>query len=557
MNNNKLPCIGIRQETKSKWERRVALTPDCCKFLIGNNIKIIVQPSKIRCFTDNEYMEVGCQIKECLYECNVIIGIQEVNPEELIRDITYMFFSHTIKGQVQNMPLLHQIVEKNIRLIDYECIKENIPEKGKAKRLVAFGRIAGIAGTINILKGIGEILLSRQISTPFVFTKLSFMYSNLTHAQSAVKKLGEYIMDQYLPEEICPFVIGILGCGKVSSGVRETLKFLPFREISPQELISGKLEVRRDLIYFCVFKLDDLYQAEGSKSFNKIDFMSNPEKYHSNFTEVYLPHLTAIINGLYWESRYERLISINKINKYAQEYKGRNKLIAISDIACDLKGSFEFMDEYTSFNKCFYVYDPINYKKNYKVDEADSNGILIHAIPNLAASFSLDASKLFSDTLRPFLKDLAFSKYPINYLEQNDYAQELRMACITSNGELSPPYKNLFKYAEENQRLKNIQHHNQFGKNNYQIYIKLKGDILDSGLFNKMIKTLNSEKLDFDVNYLNIGETQYLPSTGYFRIQSKEKELLFIFLKYLHSEIDKMNESCENKFEFDLINTNF
>ena len=32
----------------------------------------------------------------------------------------YMFFSHTIKGQIGQMPLLDAILEKNIRLIDYE-----------------------------------------------------------------------------------------------------------------------------------------------------------------------------------------------------------------------------------------------------------------------------------------------------------------------------------------------------------------------------------------------------------------------------------------------------
>ncbi len=555
----KSPCIGIRRETKSKWERRVALTPEGCKYLIDNKIRVIVQPSKVRCFTDVEYQEVGCEIKESLEECNVILGIHGIQPEELLKEKTYLFFSYTIKGQPHNMHILHNIIEKKIRLIDYECIRENIPERGKTKRLVAFGRIAGVAGTINVLKGIGEILLSRQISTPFVFTKLSYMYSNLSHAQTAVTKLGEFIKEQYLPEEVCPFVIGVLGSGKVSSGVIETLKCLPNKEITPKDLISGNIEKRRDMVYYCVFKLEDLYQSESSRSFEKADFMRNPENYQSNFSEIYLPHLTAIINGLYWERRYPRLISIEDIHNYAIKYKGKNKLIAISDIACDLKGSIELMDEYTSFNKCFYVYDPLNNKKITKVDDADSNGILVHAIPNLAASFSLDASKQFSDTLIPFLKDLAFSNYPVAYEEQYDYPQELRMACIASNGELTPPYKNLIKYAEENQRLKNIQHHHHYKKDKYHINIKIRGDLFDSGLFNTMIKTLNSYKtVDFEVNYLNIGETQYLPSTGYFLITSNEKETLNIFNKFITSEIDRMNvEITGRKFEYDLINTNF
>jgi hypothetical protein len=133
------------------------------------------------------------------------------------------------------------------------------------------------------------------------------------------------------------------------------------------------------------------------------------------------------------------------------------------------------------------------------------------------------------------------------------------MACIASNGELTPPYKNLIKYAEENQRLKNIQHHHHYKKDKYHINIKIRGDLFDSGLFNTMIKTLNSYKtVDFEVNYLNIGETQYLPSTGYFLITSNEKETLNIFNKFITSEIDRMNvEITGRKFEYDLINTNF
>lgn len=36
-----------------------------------------------------------------------------------------MMFSHTIKAQSENMPLLDTILSKNIRLVDYECITED------------------------------------------------------------------------------------------------------------------------------------------------------------------------------------------------------------------------------------------------------------------------------------------------------------------------------------------------------------------------------------------------------------------------------------------------
>jgi Alanine dehydrogenase/PNT, N-terminal domain len=55
--------IAIREENKGKWERRSPLSPSHVKQLIsaggGNNVKVIVQPSKKRVFTDSEYQSVS------------------------------------------------------------------------------------------------------------------------------------------------------------------------------------------------------------------------------------------------------------------------------------------------------------------------------------------------------------------------------------------------------------------------------------------------------------------------------------------------------------------
>ena len=48
------------------------------------------------------------------------------------------------------MPLLDAMLEKNIRIIDYERM---VDESGK--RVAAFGKFAGVGGMINILHGLG------------------------------------------------------------------------------------------------------------------------------------------------------------------------------------------------------------------------------------------------------------------------------------------------------------------------------------------------------------------------------------------------------------------
>ena len=91
--------IGILREVKSKWERRCALTPKEVEALTSDgSIKVLVQPSPSRCYTDDEFIEAGAQIEEDLTPCDVIFGVKEVPIENIIAGKTYFFFSHTIKA---------------------------------------------------------------------------------------------------------------------------------------------------------------------------------------------------------------------------------------------------------------------------------------------------------------------------------------------------------------------------------------------------------------------------------------------------------------------------
>ena len=73
-------------------------------------------------------------------------GVKKCPTDRLIPDKTYLFFSHIIKAQKENMSLLDAILEKRIRLVDYEKI-----ENSEGLRLVAFGQYAGIAGNYNYM----------------------------------------------------------------------------------------------------------------------------------------------------------------------------------------------------------------------------------------------------------------------------------------------------------------------------------------------------------------------------------------------------------------------
>lgn len=203
--------VGIRREDKSVWERRAALTPSNVKELLSknSNLKIIVQPSQTRVFNDKEYSENGAIINEDLGKCNFIVGVKEVGMNFLLPNKTYMFFSHVIKAQPYNMPLLDKIIEKNIRLIDYEKITDE-----SKRRLVAFGEFAGIAGAIDLLAGFGLLLLKKQISTPFLNIDVSYKYFKLQDVKHDLIEVGKRIVKEEIPNELVPLVFGVTGYGK-------------------------------------------------------------------------------------------------------------------------------------------------------------------------------------------------------------------------------------------------------------------------------------------------------------------------------------------------------
>ena len=122
-------------------------------------IRVIVQPSTNRCYSEDQFTDVGAIIQEDVSEASVIFGVKEVPIANLLPNKTYFFFSHTIKAQDYNMPLLDKLKELNIRMVDFECIREPKREGHFSQRLVAFGRYAGIAGAFDFLRGIGEYLL--------------------------------------------------------------------------------------------------------------------------------------------------------------------------------------------------------------------------------------------------------------------------------------------------------------------------------------------------------------------------------------------------------------
>lgn len=54
-------------------------------------------------------------------EASLVMGVKSVPIDLLLPDKTYAFFSHTIKAQEANMPLLDAIMERVILISEFMC----------------------------------------------------------------------------------------------------------------------------------------------------------------------------------------------------------------------------------------------------------------------------------------------------------------------------------------------------------------------------------------------------------------------------------------------------
>ena len=91
-------CISIIKEARVD-ENRTPFVPNQIQTLISNfpNVKILVQPSKNRCFKDEDYSKSGAKIEEDISHSDIIFGVKEVEISTLIENKCYLFFSHTTK----------------------------------------------------------------------------------------------------------------------------------------------------------------------------------------------------------------------------------------------------------------------------------------------------------------------------------------------------------------------------------------------------------------------------------------------------------------------------
>lgn len=394
--------IGLIRETKIPSDNRVAFTPSQCKWIQQQfpELRIIAEASGERCFSDRDYKNAGIQISNDMSQCDILFGIKEVNPDMLLPNKTYLFFSHTKKKQLYNQHLFKTILHKKITLIDYECM-----EHDDGQRILGFGFFAGIVGAHNGIMGYGY--RTGHYSLQRVYKQKSFR--ELIHTYFGLK----------LP----PVKIAVTGSGRVAHGILEIMNLLEVIEVEPQEYLS------RDFSYpvFTQLKGADLYSRKDGEPYTREHFHESPSSYISLF-KPYTLQTDILMNGIYWDEAVPRLFELEDLKNPAF------RIQTIADITDDKNGSVPCNLGDTPIEDPIYGVDKSTGQKTIPYQRGS---IDVMAVGNLPNELPRDASRYFGEQmLKHIFTDLIGSGSTI-----------IERATMVKKGKLNKGYEYLGDYA--------------------------------------------------------------------------------------------------------------
>ena len=396
--------FGIIKERKNPPDRRVVFTPEELVRLQTEHPEAIikVESSDIRFFTDEEYSNKGITVAEDISDCDVFFGVKEIPVDYLIPNKKYFFFSHTIKKQTHNRKLLQAILEKNIELYDHETIVD-----AKNKRLIGFGRYAGIVGAYNGFRGFG------------------IKYDLFTLAKAETLKSKEDLIVRLKRQLLPPIKIVLTGHGKVGMGAKEILDGMKVKQVSVDDFLTKKYS---EAVYTQIDVLDYNKRLDG-KQLDNTDFYKNPQEYTSNF-ERFSKVADIFMAGHFHGNNAPDILTRDMLNAPDCKIK------VVADISCDVDGPIACTIKASTIADPFFGYLPF---ENKEVPHTHPGSIMVMSVDNLPCELPKDASEGFGEM---------FMEHVIPAFFNNDRDGILERAKITENGKLTPRFAYLQDYVD-------------------------------------------------------------------------------------------------------------
>ena len=432
--------MGLRREDKNEWERRVPLTPTEVEGFTTDGLQFDVERFERRAFPDAAYEQAGARLVDDVRDCDVVLGVKEIPVGYAREGGAYVFFSHTIKGQSYNMPLLHELVDRGCTLIDYEKITDD-----SGRRLIFFSYHAGIVGMTDSLWTLGRRAEVLGIQTPFLDLQPTHAYADLAAVKQAVKQVGERIATEGLPEQLSPCVVGITGYGNVSRGAQEILDLLPYTSVQPGDLsawIDGNQDERHKIAKVIYAEENLVQPVEEGHTFELQEYYDHPEAYQSIFGPQLGLH-TLLINAIYWDERYPKLADADQLRRlFAAD--SQPKLLAVGDISCDVDGSLACTVKETDAGDPVYIYNP---DSREIVSGFEGDGLAVMAVGNLPSELPVEASETFGESLKPWIPGLADTRFSGDF-DGSGIPAPLGRATILWRGEFTPPFEYMREFLD-------------------------------------------------------------------------------------------------------------
>ena len=398
--------FGIIKERKNPPDRRVVFTPEELVRLQKEHPDAVVkvESSAIRVFNDAAYKKLGIAVVDDISDCDVFFGVKEIPVEYLIPNKKYFFFSHTIKKQIHNRKLLQTILAKNIELYDHETIVDD-----KNRRLIGFGRYAGIVGAYNGFRAFG----------------IKFDLFNLPKAETLQTKEDLFVR---LKRQILPNIkIVLTGHGKVGMGAKEILDGMKLKQVSPEDFLN---KIYTQAVYTQIDVLEYNKRLDGTIPKDNNDFYTNPSAYTSNF-ERFSKVADVFMAGHFHGNTAPDILTQDMLQAPDCKIK------VVADISCDTDGPIACTIRSSTIAEPFYGYLPI---ENREVPYTHPGSIMVMAVDNLPCELPKDASEGFGEM---------FMKHVIPAFFNGDKDGILQRAKITENGKLTERFAYLQDYVDE------------------------------------------------------------------------------------------------------------
>ena len=375
--------IALLREGKIPADKRVALSPKQCLEVLNQypGLVLVVQPSPIRKFTDQDYLDLGIVLQEDLSDCDVLIGVKEVPKKDLIPHKTYFYFSHTIKEQPYNKSLLLKMLSLNIRMIDYEVLTNE-----KSKRLIGFGRYAGIVGCYNGFLAYGKRTGSFSL-------KPAYLCEDRKEMEIELQKI-----------QLEPIKIILTGSGRVGHGILELINIIGIRQVSPDEFLNNSFD---EPVFVHLNTLDYNKRTDGSAS-SKSDFYTNQGSYQSDFLK-FAKTAEMFIAGHYYAAGSPFLFT--REDAKSKEFKIRT----VADVSCDINGPIACTIQPSTIQNPIYGYNPFTELID---DYAKPDVIAVMAVDNLPCELPKDSSIDFGAELIKHILPCLLSTDPHKVIER-------------------------------------------------------------------------------------------------------------------------------------------